>query len=79
MNFFIDPTFSRGVIKQLQELECPEELIKLVESQYVRYGDHIKLLTRSHYARNKTKNNRRASLLENSEAYVGIYEKPDGN
>eukprot|EP00924_Labyrinthula_sp_SR-Ha-C_P011058 snap_masked-scaffold_33-processed-gene-3.48-mRNA-1 protein AED:1.00 eAED:1.00 QI:0/0/0/0/1/1/2/0/686 len=52
----------------------PLELIKMVQSQYLRYGDKIKLNSRSHYAHQQNS----TFVMTNSSGYIGIYKKPDG-
>lgn len=64
---FLDPRFTSEVIDQMKGVNYPDELIKLVESQYLRYGDTIKLQTKSHY-----------TSATSSSSYLGVYKKPSG-
>ena len=52
----------------------PHTFVRL-RSQFVRYGDKIKLCTRSHYA---PRTGRGADFGNDGNSYVGLYEKPDG-
>ena len=60
--------------------ELPDAFVEVIKSQFVRYGDVVKLSAHSHYLKthiNKTKTKNLTAPLSTAK-FLGVYEKLDG-